>query len=129
MSMPEIHGQRKKLATFYIKELSGVKGITCVLHEWMDKVNFSYFPILVEDGFPISRDQLYEHLKKAGIISRRYFYPLISDFPMYQNLPSAGLHKLPVATKAGRQVLCLPIYPELTEVEVDWIVSEIRKCT
>jgi len=46
-------------------------------------------------------------------VARRYFYPLISDFPMYRGLPSAARAGLPVARQAADQVICLPIYPTL----------------
>ena len=75
--------------------------------------NYSYFPILVEDDYPISRDDLYQELKDRGINLRRYFYPLISEFPMYRGFPSANRDNLPLAIKAARQVLCFPIYPDL----------------
>ena len=66
----------------------------------------------------MSRDSLYEKLKDHGIHARRYFYPLISDFPMYQSMPSAHRDNLPVATVAAAQVLCLPIYPTLPLAQV-----------
>jgi dTDP-4-amino-4,6-dideoxygalactose transaminase len=74
----------------------------------------------------VSRDALYAELRSAGIYSRRYFYPLVSDFPMYRGLPSAAPSNLPVARAASEQVLCLPIYPALTEAQVDRIVDLIR---
>jgi dTDP-4-amino-4,6-dideoxygalactose transaminase len=58
---------------------------------------------------------LYARLKEAGIFGRRYFYPLISEFPMYRSLPSAQATNLPVATSVARQILCLPIYPDLDD--------------
>jgi dTDP-4-amino-4,6-dideoxygalactose transaminase len=85
--------------------------------------NYSYFPILVEDDYPISRDDLYLALKDRGVNLRRYFYPLISEFPMYRGLPSANRDNLPLATKAARQVLCLPIYPDLERKVVDQIAG------
>jgi dTDP-4-amino-4,6-dideoxygalactose transaminase len=57
---------------------------------------------------------------------RRYFYPLISEFPMYRGLPSAVQSNLPIASKLSQQVLCLPIYPSLTNDEVDRIVDMLR---
>ena len=54
---------------------------------------------------------------------RRYFYPLISEFPMYRGLPSAASSNLPNASRLSRQVLCLPIYPALTDDEVDRVVD------
>jgi dTDP-4-amino-4,6-dideoxygalactose transaminase len=87
--------------------------------------NYAYFPILVQADYPIGRDDLYQKLKGYGIHPRRYFYPLISDFPMYRGLPSAHRDNLPAATAAAHQVLCLPIYPALDVSVVDEITSFI----
>lgn len=57
---------------------------------------------------------------------RRYFYPLISDFPMYRGLVSANPANLPVAADAARKVLCLPIYPGLSTANVERIVDIIK---
>jgi dTDP-4-amino-4,6-dideoxygalactose transaminase len=88
--------------------------------------NFSYFPILVGAGSRFSRDDLYHRLRENGIFARRYFYPLISEFPMYADAPSAGAVNLPVAARVAREVLCLPIYPELTQAEQMRIIDVLR---
>ena len=49
----------------------------------------------MEADYPLSRDALYQKLKNHNIHARRYFYPLISDFPMYRGLPSAHRDNLP----------------------------------
>lgn len=105
--------RRKNIDAAYREQLSGVKGIHCLMDVGEKVANFSYFPILVQADYPISRDALYQKLKDIGIHPRRYFYPLISDFPMYRGLPSAHRENLPMATAAAQQALCLPIYPEL----------------
>lgn len=64
-------------------------------------------------------------MKENGVHPRRYFYPLISDFPMYRGLPSAGREKLPVASRAAEQILCLPIYPDLALEDVERIAGLI----
>jgi dTDP-4-amino-4,6-dideoxygalactose transaminase len=58
-------------------------------------------------------------------VPRRYFYPLISEFPMYRGFPSAERDNLPVASRASSQILCLPIYPDLELARVEEIVSII----
>ena len=88
--------------------------------------NYSYFPILVQSEYSISRDALYEKLKSKGIYSRRYFYPLISDFPMYRGLPSAQPSNLPIASDVATKVLCLPIYPALSRQEQVRVIDAIR---
>lgn len=90
-----------------------------------DISNFAYFPILVEADYPISRDGLHQILKDNGIHPRRYFYPLISDFSMYRGLPSAHPDNLPVAVEAAEKILCLPIYPNLDDRQIDTITRLI----
>lgn len=117
--------RRKEIDAAYRERLRGVKGIRCLNDAGEKIANYSYFPVLVEPGYPISRDDLYQRLKDHGINPRRYFYPLISDFPMYRGLPSAHRENLPVATVAAQQVLCLPIYPDLEMLVVDEITGFI----
>jgi dTDP-4-amino-4,6-dideoxygalactose transaminase len=114
--------RRKEIDAAYRERLKGVKGIHCLNDAGEKVANYAYFPILVEGDYPLSRDDLYQKLKDNGIYPRRYFYPLISDFPMYRGLPSAHRENLSVATAATQQVLCLPIYPDLEMSVIDEII-------
>lgn len=117
--------ERKRVDTLYRQALALVPGIHCLERSSQTRDNYAYFPILVEDDFPLSRDELYEHLRSHAIMVRRYFYPLISDFPMYEALPSASPTNLPVARTVAERVLCLPIYPDLSNSEVLLVVKLI----
>jgi dTDP-4-amino-4,6-dideoxygalactose transaminase len=114
---------RAAIDRHYRHVLAGVHGIRCLKPQAEGRANFAYFPILVDEGYPLSRDRLYARLQEAGIYARRYFYPLISNFPMYRGMPSSAACHLPVATDAASRVLCLPVYPGLTEQEVDRVAS------
>ena len=115
--------QRKAIDAEYRKRLNGIKGIHC-LSEPSEKVpNYAYFPILVEGDYPLGRDGLNQMLKDHGVHPRRYFYPLISDFPMYRGLSSAHRENLPVATAITQKILCLPIYPGL---DIETIQEVVR---
>ena len=116
---------RREIDLMYRELLKDVKGITCMGCSGETVANYAYFPILVGDEFPISRDALYHLMKEHHIHPRRYFYPLISEFPMYRGLPSASPANLPVATAASHRVLCLPIYPGLEREIVERVVSII----
>ncbi|MFZ6744162.1 DegT/DnrJ/EryC1/StrS family aminotransferase [Undibacterium sp. JH2W] len=116
---------RQKIATQYRSRLENVTGITCVGDIADSKPNHSYFPILVEADYVMSRDALFQKLREHEIYARRYFYPLISDFPMYRGLPSASHQNLPVAREIASKVICLPIYPDLSEADVDRIADLI----
>jgi dTDP-4-amino-4,6-dideoxygalactose transaminase len=115
----EYISRRKEIAWQYRDNLSGVKGIR-VLYD-MEGVDhsYTYFPILIDpDLYGETRNELYERLKSHNIYGRRYFYPLISQFPTYQGLASAKPGNLPIAEQVTSQVICLPIYPELSKTEV-----------
>lgn len=121
--MEEVLDRRREIDRRYRELLAGVEGIQCLDPSGELVANYSYFPILVEPSYPLTRDALYQKLKQHQIFSRRYFYPLISDFPMYRGLPSAQHANLPVAVERSSQVLCLPIYPQLSMSDVHRIVS------
>ena len=115
--------RRKAIDARYREGLAGVGGIHCLQGAGETAANYAYFPILVQSGYPLSREALYKKLRDNGIHARRYFYPLISDFPMYRGLPSAAQSNLPAASKAASEVLCLPIYPALSDEQVDSVVE------
>jgi len=121
----EAIARRKEIDAMYRQQLKDVKGIRCLGPSAAASSNYAYFPILVGGEYPIGRDQLYQELKDQNIHPRRYFYPLISDFPMYRGLPSAHRDNLPVANRIAGQILCLPIYPTLREIDLNRIVGVI----
>ncbi|MEF2269825.1 DegT/DnrJ/EryC1/StrS family aminotransferase [Janthinobacterium sp. LS2A] len=117
--------KRKAIDAHYRQQLAGIGGITCVQQGDAEAANNAYFPILVGPDYPLSRDALFQLLRDQEIYARRYFYPLISDFPMYRGMSSAAHANLPVARLASSQVICLPIYPDLEMATVDAIIAMI----
>lgn len=117
--------QRESIDARYRELLANIPGIRSVTHPPSKRHNYSYFPFLIEPEYPLSRDALYAKLRRNGIYARRYFYPLISEFPMYRGLPSAQVQMLPHANNAAQTVLCLPIYPGLNDVDQTYIASLI----
>ncbi len=118
--------RRSEIDAQYRTGLADIGGIHCLPQTATKVRNYSYFPIMIEADYPLSRDALYKKLKDHGVNGRRYFYPLISDFPMYRSLPSAARSNLPVASAAADRVLCLPIYPALTTDDVFRVIDIIR---
>jgi dTDP-4-amino-4,6-dideoxygalactose transaminase len=118
--------RRKEIDAVYRLHLTGVEGLQYLGDSGEKVANHAYFPILVQPEYPLSRDALYDKLKDHGIHARRYFYPLISDFPMYRGMSSARQDNLPVAIDAAAKVLCLPIYPALPKVTSEEICHLLR---
>jgi dTDP-4-amino-4,6-dideoxygalactose transaminase len=117
---------REQIDSRYRSALQDVPGIHCLGDSGELRPNYAYFPILVRPPFPLKRDELFERLARNNIHARRYFFPLISDFPMYRGLPSAAPSNLPVATKAASEILCLPIYPDLPLAVQEQVISLIQ---
>ena len=120
--------QRERVAERYQSALAGIAGISMRAAAHGVTANHSYFPILIGPEYPLLRDDLYVELRKKNIYARRYFYPLISEFPLYRNQPSAVPANLPIATAVAQQVLCLPIFPGLAESEQDRVIAVIQHC-
>jgi dTDP-4-amino-4,6-dideoxygalactose transaminase len=118
--------RRKEIDGRYREALASLEGVTCLGLSEETVANYAYFPILIGPSYPESRDALYNRLRDHGIFTRRYFYPLISDFPVYRGLRSANRANLPVAGEAASRVLCLPIYPALEDEDVDRIIGLLR---
>jgi dTDP-4-amino-4,6-dideoxygalactose transaminase len=123
--MAVVMQRREEIDTNYRDTLKAVKGIHCLPKAGQTIANHSYFPVLVQADYPLSRDSLYQKLKDQSIYARRYFYPLISDFPMYRGLPSAAPANLPVAANAAAHILCLPIYPGLSVEDQQKVIDLI----
>lgn len=124
----EYISRRKVVAERYRKLLADVKGITTISDLKGVDYNYAYFPVLVNTrAYGISRDDLYLKLQEYDIFGRRYFYPLISEFPTYKGLPSAKTDNLPIANQVAKEIICLPIYPELSLEDVDRICQIIKK--
>lgn len=118
--------RRKWIDAVYREALRDVTGIRCLGDAGERVINHAYFPILIESAYPLSRDALYHKFRENGILARRYFYPLISEFPMYRGIPSAQRDNLPIAYATAQKVLCLPIYPALTEQDIERVTDILR---
>lgn len=120
--------ERKILAGLYRTRLKGVRGIRLLREPADVTLAYPYFPILVEgEEYGVTRDGLYAYFKDLDIYTRRYFYPLISEFPTYKGLPSSSASNLPIALRASKEVLCLPIYPGLEVETVEKICDIILR--
>jgi dTDP-4-amino-4,6-dideoxygalactose transaminase len=118
---------RKRITEFYRTHLRSAPGITFMSDVAGTSPNYSYFPIFVsKEKYGHSRDELYERLKQNKVFGRRYFYPLISDFPPYRDLPSAARSNLRVAATAADRVICLPMHGDLTDEDAGRIVELIK---
>ena len=119
--------QRKAIDAAYREALKDIPGIRCHNQPTSMRSNYGYFPIFVEDEYPLIRDELYDKLKAKGIHGRRYFYPLITEFPMYKITSSNEIIVYPIARKAAEKVICLPIFNNLEINVINKINNILRQ--
>lgn len=116
--------KRKAVVEHYRSLLSGVEGIHLCQDQGGVTSNYAYFPV-VFDGYRYTRDEVYEMLKAEDIVARKYFYPLTNDIECFENMPTAGAEKTPVAKHIADRVLTLPLYADLAIEDVDRICKII----
>jgi dTDP-4-amino-4,6-dideoxygalactose transaminase len=87
--------------------------------------NHAYEPVeIIEDEFGMSRDTLYEELKKYNVYCRRYFYPLVCDYACYQNI--AVTDPLIVSRQVAKRILTLPIFDSMETENAEKICDIIN---
>lgn len=117
--------KREKVEEKYRERLSEKAGIKlCPVQDGV-KRNHAYFPVLFDkEVFGKSRDEVAEVLAKNNVFARKYFYPATNEFSCYKGKFRG---ETPVAKKISENILCLPMYAELSLFEVDFICDIILK--
>ena len=118
--------KRKAVVEHYRRRLGNTPGIILCDAQADVTPNYAYFPV-VFDGYKSSRDEIFAALKERNIIARKYFYPLTNDLECYQDMPTAGADKTPVAKYIADRVLTLPLYADLSPEDIDRICNIILK--
>ena len=116
--VPEIIAARRQVSDWY-DELLPRSALTRPTLPDGTEYNFAYYPVL----FPSQTELLKarDHLNAAQIFPRRYFYPALN------HLPYLDYRKFPVTENVAPRVLCLPLYPELSRIDIKSIVTGMIK--
>jgi len=131
--MDKVIAKHRQITKVYRERLKDIPGIKLITDMPKDiSYNYAYMTIEVhENEFGMSRDKLYEELKKYNIFTRRYFYPLVCDYSCYRSVPVKD--PLAVASRIATQILTLPIYYDLSLNDVhricDNVVEIPKKCS
>ena len=116
--------KRRLVTERYDARLGGIAGLQINRRQENTRPNYAYYPV-VFDGFRLTRDEVYDRLKAAGIVPRKYFYPLTSAFACYAGRPGFDPASTPVAARVAARVLTLPLYADLPVETVDRICDII----
>lgn len=115
--------KRATVKAFYDENLSKIKGIRIPKLPSNVTDSYQYYPVIIENDYPLTRDELYEKFKKENILTRKYFYPACHDYECYKNDLAVKLADLSVVNDLKYKVLCLPFYGALDEKTLVRIVK------
>lgn len=119
--------KRKNIVSVYRDILKDVEGIQLNPIQKDVKQNYSYFPIIIDEGlYGASRDSIFDELAKNGIYARKYFYPLTNSFAAFNGM--YDVDKTPVALKVSKRVLTLPLYADLELCDAERIAKVVLSC-
>jgi dTDP-4-amino-4,6-dideoxygalactose transaminase len=118
---------RRELAGKYKKALEEIEGIK-MLHDPGDSLCHGVFHLLevkVEKPYPLTRDELYSHLRKRGIITGVHYIPL-HNFSYYRRTTKYKKGDFPCAEALFSKILSLPMFPFMTEQEFQTIIEALK---
>lgn len=115
---------RQERYNYYRKGLEKVKGISFFATNTEATNNFAYFPIIIEDDYGITRDEIYDKFHESNIYARKYFYPITADQACFRN--KYKNNKLDVARYISQRVLILPFYEKMQIGTIDTIIQILR---
>jgi dTDP-4-amino-4,6-dideoxygalactose transaminase len=119
--------KRKSIYNNYMLGLKGIDGLKLPFIPDTLKHNYTYFPVRINKDFKLTRDELANYLNRNNIYPRKYFYPLVSNMMPYKSNKSGEPHLLPVANKVAEEILCLPLYEDLSMLDQDRIINLIKE--
>lgn len=113
---------RRELTLAYRARLAAVDGVTVPYRE--DEVAASSCYVMPVSVDPVRRDAVREQLSAQGI-QTSVLYAAIHEFSAYRE--RFGAPSLPRAERAGRANICLPLFPHLSEGELDRVVETLEE--
>lgn len=119
--------KRKIVAERYWDRLEGVDGLQLFPPASDIEYNYAYMPVVFDSQeFGATRNDVFDALERDGIGARKYFFPLVTDYACYEG--SGYRAETPVASSIAKSVLTLPMYADLSLVDVDRICDIVMRC-
>ena len=119
--LDEDNARRGEIACRYHGALAGVGDLRLIPDPAGVRTVYHQFTIRTA-----RREELLAHLKEKGIGAAIHYPIALHHQPAMQGLVEVADGDLPVSTAAAREVVCLPIFPELTNEEVEAVAAAVR---
>ncbi|MBI2979361.1 MAG: DegT/DnrJ/EryC1/StrS family aminotransferase [Chloroflexi bacterium] len=116
---------RQSKAALYHQLLSKIDGIEPHFVEQFGRPSFNYYTIRVKDS-KLNRDILREYLSSSTIQTIIY-YPLSLHLQEAYKYLGFKQGDFPESEQAQKEVLSLPMYPEISTAQIQHVVSRIRE--
>lgn len=114
--------RRRTLARRYHDSLASLEGVVAPVVEEGAVPTYQSYVVRLEDD--VDRDKVIISMRHAGVETTVGTYGLHLE-PFYRSLLGLAPEDLPGATRAARQTLTLPLYPEMGEADVDIVVRRL----
>lgn len=124
MMMEQCRAHRLKSIDHYRDRLSGIEGVRFQKVPEGRRSSGNYMVIFIsgETKGMSRRDYVFQGLLERGIQTKKYFYPCLHKLSAYTEYSNQNL---PVAEKASRQGLALPLYGHIQRETVDTVCDEV----
>ena len=114
--------RRRTIAQHWIEMLKKHPAITCLIDDTnFDQHCFHKFVIHAD-----KRDIIQRNLVLRGVETKVHYATPMHELPAYQHYPCPDL--LSAGSSLARRCLSLPIYPELTDLEIEYIIDAVLDC-
>jgi dTDP-4-amino-4,6-dideoxygalactose transaminase len=120
--------RRREIGRRYDRHFHEIPGLRTQAFDAGDEVTYKAYSVIVEPEYGVPGELLIRALKAEGIETRRYFWPPVHLQPPYRALDA---DELPVATDLANRVVTLPIWPAMTDLDVDTVAEvlvAIHRC-
>lgn len=119
---------RRQANAAYLREhLAGLPGVRLPdalpgrVHVWHQ------FTLLLEEGCPVTRDELAAALTAEGVGNGFYYPRTVFDYDCYRNRPDVVIDDVPEASRIAANVISIPVHPKLTPEQLSHVVGAVRR--
>jgi len=121
----EWNKKRNNAANYYTNNLKSINGIESPLNVPVsEKHSWHLYVIKIKNSFGLTRNNLFKKLLEQGIRTSVHYKPL-HDFSLYQK-KAKSFSSLKNSSEVYTEVLSLPLYPDISKKEQDFVISKIK---
>ncbi len=114
---------RRQAYLAYEQAFASCTALTTITYPASLEPNYAYYPILVSEKSPVSRDDIADALARENVYARKYFYPITSEFTAFRG--RFTIQDTPIAKSVSERILCLPLHPHMTPGDAELIARSV----